>query len=85
VIVCYALFVYRSAMRVGDDEVLTLKEAHERIDVSVSTLREQAQRGRLKATLRGKTWLVLASEVDRYAREQKGKRGRPRKVKDGDA
>ncbi len=66
-------------MRVGDDEVLTLQEAHERIGVSVSTLREQAQKGRLNAVLRGKTWLVLASEVDRYARENKGKQGRPRK------
>lgn len=59
--------------------MLTLQEAHERIGVSVSTLREQAQKGRLKATLRGKTWLVLASEVDRYARENKGKQGRPPK------
>lgn len=63
--------------------MLSLEEAHKRIDVSVSTLREQAQKGRLKATLVGKTWMVLASEVDRYARENKGKQGRPRKPKEG--
>ncbi len=68
-------------MKVGDDEVLTLKEASERIDVSVSTLREQAQKGRLKAVLRGKTWLVLASEVERYAHENRGNVGRPRTPK----
>ncbi len=67
-------------MQVGDDVVLTLQEAHERIGVSVSTLREQAQKGRLHAVLRGKTWLVLASEVDRYERENKGRHGRPKKT-----
>ena len=67
-------------MRVGGEEVLTLKEASARIGVAVSTLRMQAERGVLQATLRGKTWLVLATEVDRYEREHKGKKGRPRKA-----
>jgi excisionase family DNA binding protein len=67
----------------GDDELLTLKEASERIDVSVSTLREQAQKGVLKAMLRGKTWLVWAADADEYAKNHKGKVGRPPKVKGG--
>lgn len=66
----------------GDEELLTLKEASERIDVSVSTLREQAQKGVLKAMLRGKTWLVWESDADDYAKNHKGNVGRPRKAKE---
>lgn len=68
----------------GEDELLTLVEASERIGVSVSTLRKQAEAGTLQAMLKGKTWLVYAREADRYAREHKGKPGR-RPKKDGDA
>jgi excisionase family DNA binding protein len=68
-------------MQIGGDELLTLQEASERVGVSVSTLREQAQKGVLKASLRGRVWLVLASELDRYVNEHKGKPGRKPKPK----
>lgn len=56
--------------------MLTLKQASARIGVAISTLRMQAKRGVLRATLMGTTYVVAASEVDRYARENKGKPGR---------
>jgi predicted site-specific integrase-resolvase len=62
-------------MRVGDAEVLTLKEAGERIGISHITLRLQAKKGVLHATLAGHQWMVTADEVERYRREHLGKRG----------
>jgi excisionase family DNA binding protein len=70
-------------MRIGGVAVLTLVEAGERIGVSPHTLRRSAETGTLCAVKMGKTWIVTVDEVDRYARENKGKPGRkPRK---GDA
>lgn len=69
-------------MKMGEDELLTLREASDRIGVSVSTLRTQAEKGTLTAILKGNTWLVLASEADRYAAEHKGKPGRKPKQPD---
>lgn len=69
-------------MKIGGDVLLTLQEASEQVGLSVSTLREQAQKGVLKADLRGRVWLVLASELERYARENKGKPGRKPKQTD---
>jgi hypothetical protein len=62
-------------MQIGDEEVLTLKQAEERIGVNHKTLHRQAKKGVLKAQLMGKTWLVTASELERYEREHKGKVG----------
>jgi len=69
-------------MKIGDVEVITLREASKRIDVSVSTLRKQAEAGTLSAMLMGKTWVVTLPEIERYARENKGKPGRKPKPTD---
>ncbi len=63
-------------MKIGETEVLTLRQASEQIGVAISTLRKQAESGTLNALLVGKTWVVTAEEVERYARENKGKPGR---------
>jgi excisionase family DNA binding protein len=57
------------------DEVLTLKEAAERLNLSAGTLRLQVRAGKMAATLAGKTYLVMASEVERYRRDHLGKHG----------
>jgi hypothetical protein len=49
----------------------TLTEASLIIGLSHSTLRHQAQAGRLRAKLIGKTWVVTSAELERYAREVK--------------
>ncbi len=66
---------YDARMQIGDDELLTLKQAEERIGVSHKTLQLQAKKGVLKARLMGKTWLVTATELTRYEREHKGRVG----------
>jgi len=62
-------------MQIGDEEVLTLKQAAERIGVSPKTLQLQAKNGALKARLMGKTYLVTASELVRYDERRKQNRG----------
>jgi excisionase family DNA binding protein len=62
-------------MRVGDTEVLTLSQAAELLGVSRKTLVAQAAKGVLKATLTGAVYLVTRDEVERYRKENKGKRG----------
>ncbi len=64
-----------SRMRIGDEEVLTLQQASERIGVSHETLQKQVKRGVLRAELLGRQWVVTANELQRYAREHKGKPG----------
>jgi excisionase family DNA binding protein len=59
--------------------MLTLAEAAARLGLSPSTLRHQAQAGRLRATLVGKTYVVSVREVERYRDEHQGRMGRPRK------
>jgi excisionase family DNA binding protein len=56
---------------------LTLAEAAASLGVAASTLRHQAQSGRLRATLAGKTYIVTPAEVERYRREHLGRVGRP--------
>lgn len=68
-------------MQIGDEEVLTLAQAAERLGISHHTLRNQAMSGVLKAILMGKTYLVTASEVERYRREHLGRPGpKPKKT-----
>ena len=55
---------------------LTLAEAGDRLGLSAVTLRRQVGRGRLKARLIGKTYIVSEREVERYAAESKGRKGR---------
>ncbi len=63
-------------MKIGRQEVLSLVDAGERLGVSAHTLRRSVLRGTLRGVKVGKTWLVTAEEVERYARENKGKPGR---------
>lgn len=56
--------------------MLSLVEAGGLLGLSASTLRHQAQTGRLRATLVGKTWIVTEAEVARYRREHLGRRKR---------
>jgi excisionase family DNA binding protein len=64
-----------SFMRIGDEEVLTLREAADLIGLSPQTLYLQVRRGKLAATKKGREFLVLKSEVERYERETKGRSG----------
>ena len=57
--------------------LLTLTEAAAQLGLAASTLRHQAQAGRMRARLVGKTYVVTAGEVERYRREHLGKPGRP--------
>lgn len=57
---------------------ITLAEAGEILGRSPSTLRHQAQLGRLRAQLVGKTWIVDVREVERYRLESLGQAGRPK-------
>lgn len=42
-------------------------------------LRRLCESGKLRAEKMGKTWLVANEEVERYKRENLGRRGRPSK------
>jgi excisionase family DNA binding protein len=57
-------------------KILTLAEAGDRLGLSASTLRTQVRRGRLRATMVGKTWTVTEREVERYRAESLGRPGR---------
>jgi excisionase family DNA binding protein len=65
---------YHAVMQIGDEEVLSLKQAAERIGISPHTLAQQAKKGVLRATLIGRSYAVTASEVERYRREHLGQR-----------
>jgi hypothetical protein len=60
------------------DDIITLAGAAEDLGLAASTLRHQAQAGRLEARLLGKTWITTRQEVERYRREQLGQVGRPK-------
>jgi len=60
-------------------DIITLAEAAEELGIAASTLRHQAQGGRLEARNVGKTWITTRQEVERYRREQLGQVGRPPK------
>jgi excisionase family DNA binding protein len=62
------------------DELLTLADAADRLGLAAATLRQQVRHGRLEAKLYGRTYLVSAREVARYADEHRGRRGRPPKA-----
>jgi excisionase family DNA binding protein len=61
-------------MQIGDEEVLSLRQAAERLGVNAHTLAQQAKKGVLHATLIGRSYAVTASEVERYRREHLGQR-----------
>lgn len=60
-------------------KLLTLAEAAVRLGLSPDTLRWQVRKGKLRATLVGKTYTVTEREVERYRAESLGKAGRPAK------
>lgn len=62
-------------MQVGDEEVLTINQAAERIGVSVQTIYSQIQRGKIEARRFGRQWMLTADEVRRYIEEIRGKQG----------
>lgn len=64
------------------DDYLTLSETATELGLSPSTLRHQAQAGRLRAILIGKTYVVSVREVERYRDEHQGRSGRPRHATD---
>jgi hypothetical protein len=68
---------YDSHMQTEDgDTVLSLHQAAERLNVSHRTLRAQAKKGVLKATLMSERFYVVTErEVERYRREHLGKVG----------
>jgi excisionase family DNA binding protein len=60
------------------DEIVSLAEAAQQLDLGPSTLRAQADRGRLEARRLGKTWITTKAEVERYRRENLGNVGGPK-------
>lgn len=59
------------------DDVIDLATAADELGLAASTLRHQAQAGRLDAKVVGKTWITTREEVERYRRENLGQVGRP--------
>lgn len=62
-------------MEIGDEEVLSLKQAAERLGVRPETLAQQAKRGKLHATLVGHTYMVKGSDLAAYDVQRKQARG----------
>jgi len=62
-------------MKIGDEEVLTISQAAERIGVSINTLYSQIARERIRATKFGRQWMLTAVEVRRYIEEIQGRQG----------
>ncbi len=62
-------------MKIGDVEVLSLKEAGERIAVSDNTLLIQIRNGALVAQRIGKQWVVTAEDLAAYDERRKQPRG----------
>lgn len=56
--------------------MLTLAQAASQLGVSPSTLRGQVAKGKLRASLIGKTWTVTEREVERYRTVSLGRVGR---------
>lgn len=76
---------YDERMENGDDELLTIPEAAERLGLSPGTLAIQARKGVLRARKMGPIYVVTLGEVKRYERENKGKPGPPRGPRKGDS
>ena len=52
---------------------MTIPEAAKALGLSPSTLRHQIKNRKLRAHKMGRGWYVTPEEVDRYARENRGK------------
>lgn len=55
--------------------MLTLTEAADRLGLAASSLRHQIRNGKLRARKVGRDWTVSEREVERYARDHRGKLG----------
>ncbi len=55
--------------------LLTLHQASERTGIAHETLRQQARKGVLAATMLGRQWVVTPEALDAYVRDHKGKHG----------
>ena len=55
--------------------MLTLNQAADLLGLAASSLRHQIRNGKLRAHKVGPVWTVSEREVERYARENKGKLG----------
>ncbi len=62
-------------MKIGETEVLSLKEAGQRIGVSDNTLLIQIRNGALVAQRIGKQWVVTAEDLATYDERRKQARG----------
>lgn len=62
-------------MRIGDVEVLSLKDAGARIGVSANTLLIQIRNGALAARKIGNMWVVTATDLAAYDERRKQARG----------
>jgi excisionase family DNA binding protein len=62
-------------MREGD-ELLTIKQAADLLDVTPMTVRRHLKAGDIKYERPGREYLIWQSELERYAREKRGP-GRP--------
>ena len=72
-------FLDRLARRAGKQQgpaIGFLIEAGGGLGVTRRNVRYQAKRGRIKATMLGDRYVVTATEVQRYQKEQAGKPGR---------
>ena len=55
----------------GDDQVLTLKELAQYLEVEMATLDEWAAKRKIPAYQEENTWKFRKSEVDRWIQEEK--------------
>jgi excisionase family DNA binding protein len=65
-------------MQIGDVDMrtlLTLHQASERTGISHGTLRQQARKGVLAATMLGRQWVVTAEALADYMENHAGKHG----------
>ena len=62
-------------------DIFTLTEAARELGLkSADGLRTQVHRGRLQASLVGKTWVITRDELERYRERSIGQAGRPPKA-----
>jgi hypothetical protein len=57
------------------DRLIGISDAATMLDLAANTLRQQAEKGVLRAVQIGRTWVLTEREVERYRREHLGKVG----------
>ena len=62
-------------MKIGNEEILTVKEAAAMIGINVTSLHDQLRKGKIHAERFGHQWFFRPEEVERYMNEVAG-RGR---------